>query len=185
MTKMMIESTNIKDIYVLTPKVFGDERGYFFETYNQSEFEKLGLKYVFVQDNQSKSSKGVLRGLHFQKKHPQAKCVRVLEGEVYDVAVDLRKNSSTYGQYFGIILSDENKKILMIPRGFAHGFLVLSEKATFTYKCDDFYYPEDESGILWNDEDIGILWPYSDKINLSEKDKKLPKLKESEAMFDL
>lgn len=185
MAKMAIQKTNIKDLYVLTPRVFGDERGYFFETYNKSEFDELGLKYTFVQDNQSKSSKGVLRGLHFQKKHPQAKCVRVLEGEVYDVAVDLRRNSCTYGHYFGVILSDSNKKILMIPRGFAHGFLVLSEKAIFAYKCDDFYYPEDESGILWNDDDIGISWPYSDEIILSEKDKKLPKLKESEAMFDL
>ena len=177
--------TEIEGLYVIEPQVFGDHRGYFMETYNEKDFVNNGLKYVFVQDNQSKSTKGVLRGLHFQIKHPQAKLVRVLEGEVYDVAVDLRKNSKTYGKYFGVVLSSENKKMLMIPRGFAHGFLVLSETATFTYKCDDFYHPEDEGGIIYNDSDINIKWPFAGEILLSEKDKKHPTLKQSKMEFDL
>lgn len=177
--------TEIEGLYVIEPQVFGDHRGYFMETYNEKDFVNNGLKYVFVQDNQSKSTKGVLRGLHFQIKHPQAKLVRVLEGEVYDVAVDLRKNSKTYGKYFGVVLSSENKKMLMIPRGFAHGFLVLSETATFTYKCDDFYHPEDEGGIIYNDSDINIKWPFAGDILLSEKDKKHPTLKQSKMEFDL
>ena len=177
--------TYIKDLYIIEPKVFGDERGYFMETYKKSDFENVGMHYKFVQDNQSKSKKGVLRGLHYQKTFPQAKLVRVLEGEVYDVAVDLRKNSPTYGKYFGLILSGDNKKMFMIPRGFAHGFLVLSESATFAYKCDELYHPEDEGGILWNDPDINIDWPIKENILLSEKDKNNPVLKESEAAFDL
>ena len=138
------ERTEIEGVYIIEPQKFGDHRGYFMETYNESEFNKAGLNYKFVQDNQSKSKAGVLRGLHFQKTHPQAKLVRVLEGEVFDVAVDLRKNSKTYGKWVGVVLSAENNKQFMIPRGFAHGFLVLSETATFAYKCDDFYHPEDE-----------------------------------------
>ena len=153
------------------------------ETYNESEFNKAGLNYKFVQDNQSKSKAGVLRGLHFQKTHPQAKLVRVLEGEVFDVAVDLRKNSKTYGKWVGVVLSAENNKQFMIPRGFAHGFLVLSETATFAYKCDDFYHPEDEGGIMWNDETVSIKWPEVKEILLSEKDTKHPSLKESKVEF--
>ena len=170
--------THIKDLYIIEPQVFGDDRGYFFESYKKEDFDKAGLVYDFVQDNQSKSKKGVLRGLHFQKTHPQAKLVRVVDGEVFDVAVDLRKDSKTYGKWLGVILSGENKKMLMIPRGFAHGFLVLSDSAVFTYKCDDVYHPEDEGGIIWNDPDINIDWPHADNISLSEKDKKHLKLKQ-------
>lgn len=175
--------TEIEGVYIIEPKVFGDNRGYFFESYNEKEFKENGLDYTFVQDNQSKSKKGVLRGLHFQKTYPQAKLVRVLEGEVFDVAVDLRKNSKTYGKWVGVILSSENKRQFMIPRGFAHGFVVLSESATFTYKCDEFYHPEDEGGLMWNDEDINIDWPYEGELLLSEKDKKHPSLKESKIEF--
>lgn len=180
---MELIKTDIEGVFILEPKVFGDNRGYFMETYNENEFKKLGLNYNFVQDNQSKSKKGVLRGLHFQKKYPQAKLVRVLEGEVFDVAVDLRKNSSTYGKWVGVVLSSENKKQFMIPRGFAHGFVVLSETATFTYKCDEFYHPEDEGGIMWNDKDVAIDWPINEEPLLSEKDKKHPSLKESKICF--
>lgn len=175
--------TKIKDVYIIEPKVFGDNRGYFMETYNKNDFDKAGLNYQFVQDNQSKSKKGVLRGLHFQKNFPQAKLVRVISGEVFDVAVDLRKDSSTYGQWVGVILSAENKKMFMIPRGFAHGFLVLSESAEFTYKCDDFYHPEDEGGIIWNDPQINISWPTDGEIILSEKDKKHLSLEKSKIEF--
>ncbi len=163
--------TNIEGVYVIEPQLFGDGRGYFMETYSDRDFEKMGLDYTFVQDNESHSTKGVLRGLHFQVKHPQAKLVRVTEGEVFDVVVDLRKGSKTYGKWYGVILSSENKKQLLIPRGFAHGFLVLSESATFCYKCDDFYYPDDEDGILWNDPIINIKWPYKNEPILSLKDK--------------
>ena len=175
--------TDIEGVFIIEPKVFGDNRGYFMETYNENEFKEAGLNYVFVQDNQSKSKAGVLRGLHFQKTHPQAKLVRVLEGEVFDVAVDLRKESKTYGKWVGVILSEENKKQFMIPRGFAHGFVVLSETATFAYKCDEFYHPEDEGGIMWNDPEVGINWPYKGEVLLSEKDKKHPTLKESGIEF--
>ena len=177
--------TKIKDLYIIEPQVFGDNRGYFFETYKKTEFDKAGLVYNFVQDNQSKSKKGVLRGLHYQKTYPQAKLVRVLEGKVFDVAVDLRKNSPTYGKWVGVVLSSENKKMFMIPRGFAHGFVVLSETATFTYKCDEVYHPEDEGGIIWNDPDINIEWPLKEGILLSEKDKNNPFLKDSKMEFDL
>ena len=175
--------TSIEGVYIIEPKVYGDDRGYFMETYKESDFIQAGLNYKFIQDNQSKSKKGVLRGLHFQKTHPQAKLVRVLEGEVFDVAVDLRKGSPTYGKYVGVVLSSENKKMFMIPRGFAHGFLVLSETATFTYKCDELYHPEDESGVMWNDPDIGIEWPEVGEILLSEKDKKHPTLKNVKTKF--
>jgi dTDP-4-dehydrorhamnose 3,5-epimerase len=150
------------------------------ETYNYEEFKAAGLDMVFVQDNQSKSKKGVLRGLHFQKKHPQGKLVRVLSGDVFDVAVDIREGSESFGKWFGITLSGENKKQFYIPPGFAHGFLVLSETAEFTYKCTDFYHPEDEGGIIWNDPGIGIGWPINDlnQILLSEKDKRFGELKE-------
>ena len=175
--------TEIEGVFIIEPKVFGDNRGYFMETYNETDFVNAGLNYKFVQDNQSKSKKGVLRGLHFQKNYPQAKLVRVLEGEVFDVAVDLRKNSATYGKWVGVVLSEENKKQFMIPRGFAHGFVVLSESATFAYKCDEFYHPEDEGGIMYNDPNLGIVWPYNGEVLLSEKDKKHPLLKEANIHF--
>lgn len=177
--------TTIKDVYVIEPKAFGDKRGYFMETYNENDFISVGLNYKFVQDNQSSSTKGVLRGLHFQKKHPQAKLVRVISGEVFDVAVDLRKDSATYGQWIGVVLSSENKKQLLIPKGFAHGFLVLSDHAEFVYKCDDFYHPEDEGGIMYNDADIGIEWPLAGGFCLSTKDMEHPSLKDSDIAFDL
>ena len=179
----IFNNTEIEGVYVIEPKVFGDNRGYFMETYNELEFKNNGLDYNFVQDNQSKSKKGVLRGLHFQKTHPQAKLVRVLEGEVFDVAVDLRKGSKTYGKWVGVILTEENKKQFMIPRGFAHGFVVLSDTAVFAYKCDDFYHPEDEGGIMWNDPDINIEWPYKGELLLSEKDKIHPLLRECKIEF--
>ena len=180
---MKLIETGIKDLFIIEPEVFGDNRGYFMESYNKNTFLKLGLDYDFVQDNQSKSKKGVLRGLHFQKKYPQAKLVRVIEGEVFDVAVDLRKNSPTFGKWFGVLLSDENKRMFIIPRGFAHGFVVLSESATFTYKCDEFYHPEDEGGINWNDKEIDIKWPIDFEPILSEKDKRHPCLKEVKLDF--
>lgn len=176
---MKLTLTPIKDLVVIEPKVFEDSRGYFFEAYNKNTFHELDLDYDFVQDNQSYSTKGVLRGLHFQKQYPQAKLVRVLEGEVFDVAVDLRKDSPTYGKWYGVTLSAENKKMFMIPRGFAHGFLVLSDTAVFSYKCDDFYHPNDEGGIMYNDPDIGVEWPkIGAEYILSEKDKKHPGFKE-------
>ena len=175
--------TEIEGVYIIEPKVFGDDRGYFMECYNENVFKATGLNYKFVQDNESKSKKGVLRGLHFQKTYPQAKLVRVLEGEVFDVAVDLRKDSPTYGKWVGVILSSENKRQFMIPRGFAHGFVVLSETATFTYKCDEFYHPEDEGGIMWNDPLVDIKWPIEGEVLLSEKDMKHPLLKDSKIEF--
>ena len=174
--------TSIKDVYIIEPTVFGDNRGYFMETYSDTEFAEIGLNYHFVQDNQSKSRKGVLRGLHFQKENTQAKLVRCIKGEVFDVAVDLRPGSETYGKWEGVILSEENKKMFMIPRGFAHGFLVLSDEAEFTYKCDDIYNHEAEGGLAWNDKDVNIDWPLGDmKIEdllTSEKDANWPSLKE-------
>lgn len=181
----IFNKTDIEGVYIIEPKVFGDDRGYFMETYKKEDFDEAGLRYTFVQDNESKSKKGVLRGLHYQKNHPQTKLVRVIEGEVFDVAVDLRKGSPTYGKYVGVTLSAQNKKMFLIPRGFAHGFVVLSETATFIYKCDDLYHPEDEGGIMWNDPEIGIVWPFKGKVQLSEKDKHHPSLKESKMEFDL
>jgi dTDP-4-dehydrorhamnose 3,5-epimerase len=180
----IFNKTNIEGVYIIEPKVFGDNRGYFMETYSEHDFFEAGLKYKFVQDNQSKSKKGVLRGLHFQKTFPQAKLVRVIKGEVFDVAVDLRKDSKTYGKWVGVILSEENKKQFMIPRGFAHGFLVLSDIAEFTYKCDEFYHPEDEGGIMWNDKDVNVIWPKIEgEILLSEKDKLHPSFKDNKITF--
>lgn len=176
----------IDGLAIIQPKIYEDERGYFTETYNLRDMQEAGLNMNFVQDNQSKSSKGVLRGLHFQKKYPQGKLVRVISGAVLDVAVDLRKRSWTYGKYFGVELTSENMKQFYIPEGFAHGFLVLSEEAVFAYKCTNFYHPDDEGGLMWNDPDININW-FTEKIGginsiiLSEKDKKNPSLKGIEA----
>jgi dTDP-4-dehydrorhamnose 3,5-epimerase len=185
MGKFKFIGTSIEGVYIIEPTVFGDERGYFMETYHAKEFKESGLDVTFVQDNQSKSRKGVLRGLHFQYTKPQGKLVRVIKGEVFDVAVDLRNNSPTYGKWEGVILSEENKKQFYVPEGFAHGFLVLSDEAEFTYKCTDFYYLDDEGGILWNDPDIGIEWPIDDigEVILSEKDQKMKTLKETNTYF--
>lgn len=185
MGKFTFNKTSIEGVYIIEPTVFGDERGYFMETYHQAEFKEAGLDLKFVQDNQSKSTKGVIRGLHFQYTNPQGKLVRVIKGEVFDVAVDLRSNSPTYGKWEGVILSDENKKQFYVPEGFAHGFVVLSDTAEFTYKCTNFYYPEDEGGILWNDPDIGIDWPIEniDNIVLSEKDEQWRTLKETPTIY--
>ena len=176
-------STSIEGVFIIGPKKFGDNRGYFMETYKESDFKKAGLLYNFIQDNQSKSKRGVLRGLHFQKTFSQAKLVRCIEGEVFDVCVDLRKGSKTYGKWEGVILSAEKGNQLLIPKGFAHGFVVLSDTATFCYKCDEFYHPEDEGGILWNDPDIGIKWPLGFEPTLSEKDKKHSLLKDLKVEF--
>lgn len=184
MGNFTFNETKIKGVYIIDVKTYGDERGYFMETYKESDFAAAGLDYKFVQDNQSSSKKGVLRGLHFQKTHPQAKLVRVLSGEVFDVAVDLRKNSETYGKWAGVLLSGENHRQFMIPRGFAHGFLVVSDYAEFAYKCDDFYHPNDEGGIMWNDPDIGIDWGDVSGVILSEKDKKHPLLKDCKFAFE-
>ena len=176
MGKVKRIETGIDGLYVIEPTVFEDNRGFFMESYNKRDFEEIGINTDFVQDNHSKSVKGVLRGLHFQKEYPQAKLVRVIKGEVYDVAVDLRKDSKTYGKYYGVLLSEENKKQFFIPRGFAHGFLVISDEAEFVYKADDFYHPNDEGGIPYNDAKIGIDWPLekvggAENIIQSEKDK--------------
>ncbi|MBQ1316051.1 MAG: dTDP-4-dehydrorhamnose 3,5-epimerase [Lachnospiraceae bacterium] len=174
MGQITVEQTPIEGLVVVTPKVHGDARGYFMETYNRNDFEAAGIPQVFVQDNQSSSSRGVLRGLHFQIHYPQDKLVRVVRGAVFDVAVDLREGSPTFGQWFGITLSAENKKQLFIPKNFAHGFYVLSDEAEFCYKCTDFYHANDEGGIAWNDPEIGIRWPIPDGETpvLSEKDRK-------------
>ena len=149
----------IDGLCVITPAVHGDNRGYFMETYSQRDLAEAGLDIAFVQDNQSMSTKGVLRGLHFQKQYPQTKLVRAIKGSVFDVAVDLRAGSATYGKWYGVLLTEENKKQFLIPKGFAHGFLVLTDTAEFCYKCDDFYHPGDEGGLAWNDPAIGINWP--------------------------
>lgn len=186
----------IEGLCVITPAVHGDNRGYFMETYSQRDMEEAGINICFVQDNQSMSVKGVLRGFHFQKKYPQTKLVRVIKGSVFDVAVDLRAGSATYGKWYGIELTEENKKQFLIPKGFAHGFLVLSDVAEFCYKCDDFYHPDDEGGIAWNDPQIGVKWPgvegiYSGTasaagyylegtaLTLSDKDQKWMNLKDT------
>lgn len=184
----------IEGLCVITPAVHGDSRGYFMETYSLRDMQEVGIDIAFVQDNQSMSTKGVLRGLHFQKHFPQTKLVRAIRGSVFDVAVDLRKGSATYGKWYGVELTEENKKQFLIPRGFAHGFLVLSDVAEFCYKCDDFYHPNDEGGLAWNDPSIGVIWPdvvgnYQGSadsagyaltdgtpLNLSEKDKKWGKI---------
>ena len=169
----------IEGLFVIEPKVFGDRRGYFMETYNQKDFFAAGLTMEFVQDNQSSSAKGVLRGLHFQKTHPQGKLVRVVSGRVFDVAVDVRPGSKTFGSWVGVELDDQEKRMFWIPAGFAHGFLVLSEQATFTYKCTEVYDPVSEGGIPWNDPDIGIEWPKLDiEYKTSEKDGRHPSFRD-------
>ncbi len=180
MAGITVTKTAIEDLVIIEPTVFGDARGYFMETYNHQVFEEAGLKMNFVQDNESCSSKGVLRGLHFQTQQPQGKLVRVTEGVVWDVAVDLRKQSETFGLWVGITLSAENKKMFYVPEGFAHGFIVLSDRATFNYKCTNFYAPDYDGGICYDDPDIGIQWPTEniDRILLSDKDQQLPFLKE-------
>ena len=197
MGKITVETCEIEGLKIITPTVFGDARGYFMETYNYNDFKAAGIPEVFVQDNQSASKKGVLRGLHFQKHFPQDKLVRVIRGEVYDVAVDLREGSATYGKWYGVELSEENKKQFLIPEGFAHGFLVLSDEAEFCYKVNDFWHPNDEGGMAWNDPEIGIEWPEmkgeykgsasaegytledGTALNLSDKDQKWLGLKDT------
>lgn len=188
MGQIKVTKCPIEGLYIIEPTVHGDNRGYFIETYNQNDMHEAGLDMVFVQDNQSMSTKGVLRGLHFQKQYPQGKLVRVIKGSVFDVAVDLRYGSDTYGKWYGVELTEENKKQFYISEGFAHGFLVLSETAEFCYKVTDFYHPGDEGGLAWNDPEIGVEWPQltgsyngtpsskgyilkdGTKLNLSEKD---------------
>lgn len=173
------EEQAIKGVFVITPQVFGDQRGYFMETYKREPFEAAGIKGAFVQDNESSSSKGVLRGLHFQKEHTQGKLVRVTTGRVYDVAVDVRPGSKTYGQYVGVTLDAEKKQMFYIPEGFAHGFLVLSDTAVFVYKCTDVYDPKSEGGIPWNDPDIHVAWPALDcEYKTSERDSSHPGFRE-------
>lgn len=181
MGKITVTPCDIEGLYVIEPTVFKDERGYFVETYNQNDMKEAGLDMVFVQDNQSMSTIGVLRGLHFQKQFPQGKLVRVVRGKVFDVAVDLRSDSKTYGKWFGVELSAENMKQFYIPEGFAHGFLVLSDEAEFCYKCTDFYHPGDEGGLAWNDPEIGVGWPLEEGVDLiiSEKDQKWKGLKDT------
>ena len=182
------DGVEFSGLYEIQPKVFGDSRGYFFECYSERDFFAAGLKMRFVQDNQSSSSRGVLRGLHFQKHNPQGKLVRAVEGKVYDVAVDLRKGSKTFGKYYGVILDSEKQNQFYIPEGFAHGFYVISEKAVFAYKCTNFYHPEDEGGLMWDDKTIAIDWK---KISgtveplLSEKDKIHPAFDLGKDYFDI
>lgn len=185
MGQFIFSETKIEGLFIIEPRVFGDQRGYFMETYNYKDFKAAGLDMVFVQDNQSKSKKGVLRGLHYQNPKAQGKLVRVISGEVFDVAVDLRKNSATYGQWQGIVLTAENKKQFYVPEGFAHGFLVLSEEAEFVYKCTELYHPEFEGGIAYNDPEIGVEWPLEgiEEVLLSEKDKNAKTLKELKIEF--
>lgn len=176
MGKFKAIPTGLDGLIIIEPTVFGDDRGYFIETWNQKDFEEIGITASFVQDNQSKSKSGVLRGLHFQKESPQGKLVRVISGEVYDVAVDLRENSVTFGKWYGVVLSADNKRQFYVPEGFAHGFLVTSEAAEFVYKCTRFYDPADEGGLLWNDPKIGVEWPLESGLTpiLSDKDQVYP-----------
>lgn len=173
---MNVIHTKLIDCVIIEPKIFGDERGFFLETFQADRYrEKANINLSFVQDNYSRSAKGVLRGLHFQKKKPQGKLVRVVRGAVFDVAVDIRTNSKTFGHWEGVILSEENKLQFWVPPGFAHGFLVLTDEADFEYKCTDYYDPNDEGSIIWNDPDLKIEWPSNVDIKLSEKDAKAPK----------
>ncbi|MBW2663307.1 MAG: dTDP-4-dehydrorhamnose 3,5-epimerase [Deltaproteobacteria bacterium] len=174
---MNIITTSLEGVVIIEPAVYKDNRGFFMETYNRKRYEKYGINCIFVQDNLSYSLKNTLRGLHFQVKHPQTKLVQVISGEIFDVAVDIRQGSTTFGKWTGAYLSDKNKRQLFIPKGFAHGFCVLSETAYFSYKCSDYYFPQDEGGVIWSDHDIGIDWPVKNPI-ISEKDKQLPCLSE-------
>lgn len=180
MGQISVALCEIEGLKVIEPKVFEDGRGYFFESYNYNDYAAAGITEQFVQDNQSASTKGVLRGLHFQKEYPQAKLVRVIRGEVFDVAVDLREGSATYGKWYGLILSEENKKQFYVPEGFAHGYVVLSDYAEFAYKCTEFYHPGDDGGIVWNDPDIGIDWPIPEdmELNIIERDRNWPGIKD-------
>ncbi len=181
MGNILVETCEIEGLKLITPTVYEDARGYFLETYNLRDYKEAGIDTVFVQDNQSCSKKGVLRGLHYQSAHPQAKLVRVIRGAVFDVAVDIRPGSPTFGKWHGVILSEENKKQFFIPKGFAHGFLVLSDMAEFEYKCDEFYYAQEQAGIAWDDADIAVKWPLPDDISsviLSEQDKNRISFKE-------
>lgn len=182
MGDFLLKQTDIQGLVVIEPKVFYDNRGFFMEIWNQRDFENLGLSMRFVQDNHSKSKKGVLRGMHFQKSKPQGKLVRVISGEVFDVAVDIRMSSPTFKQWRGVLLSAEKKNMFYVPEGFAHGFLVVSEEAEFVYKCTNFYDSADEAGFLWNDPTVGIEWPLlqSGQILLSDKDQRLPAFHQSE-----
>ena len=182
---MEVTKTNITGVFVIEPKIFKDQRGYFFESYNKLVLQNFGITYTFVQDNQSKSTYGVIRGLHFQNPpYTQTKLVRVLAGKIIDVAVDVRKNSPTYGQHVSVELSDDNCKQLLIPEGFAHGFLVLSEIATFFYKCDNFYNKESEGGLIFNDETVNINWNFpTNELLISEKDQVLPNLENARKVW--
>jgi dTDP-4-dehydrorhamnose 3,5-epimerase len=173
-------ATPLPGLVVLEPTVFGDERGYFLETYHQRAFAEAGIDVAFVQDNEARSRRGILRGLHFQKTHPQAKLVRVLRGRVFDVAVDLRRTSPTFGRWHGVTLDDRTKQALFVPAGFAHGYLALEEPTDLTYKCSDFYDPEDEGGVIWDDPELAIAWPLGDvgAPLLSDKDRRYPRLAE-------
>ena len=175
---MNVIDTSIADVKIIEPKVFGDQRGFFLETFQQERYAEAGINLPFVQDNHSRSAKGVLRGLHYQKTKPQGKLVRVVSGEVFDVAVDIRKSSPTFGKWEGTILSAESKRQFWVPPGLAHGFLVLSDSADFEYKCTDYYDPADEGALKWNDPDVGIVWPDSVQPMLSEKDSVAPGFKE-------
>lgn len=180
MGQIKVENCEIEGLKIITPEVFGDERGYFAETYRKDQFIEAGIDCEFVQDNQSSSVRGVLRGMHFQKNFPQAKLVRVIRGRVFDVAVDLREGSPTFGKWFGVELSEENRKMFFIPRGFAHGFLVLSDKAEFHYKCDDFFHPGDDGGLRYNDPAVGIKWPdeiKEDEMIINDRDRNWSDLK--------
>ncbi len=174
---MKITTTALPGVLIIEPKAFGDARGFFLETFQSERYAKAGITLPFVQDNHSRSQRGVLRGLHLQSNRPQGKLVSVSRGSVFDVAVDIDPQSATFGQYVGVELSDDNHLQLWIPPGYAHGFCVLSEVADFQYKCTDFYYPEDEAGIIWNDPDVNIAWPLDNPL-LSEKDQQLPRLRE-------
>lgn len=187
MDRFNIKKTKLAGAYIIEPTVHADERGYFVKTYDEEEFKKKGLDFNFVQDDQSCSSKGVLRGLHFQKEHPQGKLIRVVRGTVFDVGVDLRKNSKTFGEWIGVELSDKNQKQLFLPRGFAHGFLALEDNSIFVYKVDELYYPCDEGGLAFDDKDIAINWPLDkiENLTMSDKDKRWPTLKELDFTFDL
>ena len=190
MNNFIVKETPIKDLIIIEPKVFGDERGFFMETYNQKSFEELGLTMNFVQDNHSKSKKGVLRGLHFQTKFTQGKLVRVIKGSVYDVAVDLRKDSETFGKWYGVLLTEENKTMFYVPEGFAHGFLTLEDDTEFLYKCTDLYSPEYDSGIIWNDRTIGIDWKLEEfginpeELTITKKKKKKQKFEKNKNYFE-